>query len=115
MNDCIFCMIAKGDIPSEKVYEDEMMVAFKDINPMAPVHVLFIPKKHIENLGQLTDEDILMVGKMMQTIGKVAKDVLKVEENGYRIISNCGKDAGQTVPHLHFHLLAGKELPVTLG
>ena len=107
MEDCVFCKIIDGKIPSEKVYEDEDILAFKDINPAAPIHVLIIPKKHIENLMDVKPEDSELMIKVMQAIQKVAK-IVGVEEKGFRLISNCGPDSGQEVMHLHFHLLAGK-------
>ena len=109
MTDCIFCKIIKGEIPSSKVYEDEEILAFKDINPAAPIHILVIPKKHVKSLLELEDEDYELVGKIQKVINKLAHQ-LNIEEEGYRVIVNCGKDAGQEVMHLHFHLLAGKQL-----
>lgn len=109
MDDCIFCKIIKGEIPSEKVYEDEEVLAFKDINPAAPIHILVIPKKHINSLLELEDEDYELVGKIQKVINKLANQ-LNIEEEGFRVIINCGKDAGQEVMHLHYHLLAGKKL-----
>lgn len=106
--DCIFCSIIKGDIPSAKVYEDEYVYAFKDINPMAPVHVLVVPKEHIASADEITSENSAVVAKIFEIIPKIAAEAgLK---NGYRIISNCGPDADQTVKHLHFHILGGKKL-----
>ena len=109
MEDCIFCKIIKGDIPSEKVYEDEWVLAFKDIQPVAPIHVLIIPKKHMTNLMEVSEEDSELMGKIVVAMQKVAKQ-LGIEEKGFRIISNCGPDSGQEVMHLHFHLLAGKTM-----
>ncbi len=109
MEDCIFCKIIKGEIPSEKVYEDDKVIAFKDIQPAAPIHVLVIPKKHIEKLIDVTEEDSYLISHIYQVINKIAKD-MKIEDDGFRVIVNCGKDAGQEVMHLHFHLLAGKKL-----
>lgn len=109
MSDCIFCKIANKEINSDFVYEDDEIIAFKDINPQAPIHILVIPKKHIESIIDLTDEDEMLVGKMYTAIRKIAKK-LNIEESGFRLIVNCGKDAGQEVPHLHFHILAGKKL-----
>ena len=107
--DCLFCKIIEGDIPSTKVYEDEYVYAFKDINPMAAVHVLVIPKKHIDSLAEIEDGDEKIVGKIYKIINQIAEK-LGFKENGYRVIVNCGKDGGQEVGHLHFHLLAGKQL-----
>ena len=109
MENCLFCKIIKGDIPSTKVYEDEEVYAFKDINPEAPVHILVVPKKHISSINEIEDEDRELIGKIFISIKKIAKEQ-GVEESGYRVVSNCGKDAGQTVMHLHFHILAGKDL-----
>ncbi len=109
MEDCIFCKIAKREIPSENVYEDDEILAFKDINPSAPVHVLIIPKKHIANLMEVKPEDSELISKIMEAIQKVAK-IVGVEEKGFRLISNCGPDSGQEVMHLHFHLLGGKTM-----
>ncbi|MBR6253672.1 MAG: histidine triad nucleotide-binding protein [Clostridia bacterium] len=108
MEDCIFCKIANGEIGS-LIYENEYVAAFDDLNPQAPVHSLIVPKKHIENIEALESEDEKYVVEIFKAIKEVAK-LKGVSESGYRIISNCGKDAGQTVMHLHFHLLAGKEL-----
>ena len=109
MNDCLFCKIIKGDIPSDKVYEDEEILAFKDINPAAPIHILVIPKKHISSLIDIEPEDEMLIGKIYSVINKIAEQQ-GVKENGYRVIVNCGEDGGQEVMHLHFHLLAGREL-----
>lgn len=109
MEDCIFCKIIKREIPADIVYEDEEIIAFKDIQPAAPVHILIIPKKHIPSLVQLEKEDEQLVGKICTVINKVA-DLVGVKEKGYRVIVNCGKDGGQEVQHLHFHLLAGRQL-----
>jgi histidine triad (HIT) family protein len=109
MEDCIFCKIIKGEIPSEKVYEDDEILAFKDIQPTAPIHILIIPKKHITNLMEVAPEDSKLMGKIVEAMQKVAKQ-LGVDEKGFRIISNCGPDSGQEVMHLHFHLLAGRKM-----
>lgn len=106
--DCLFCKIIAGEIPSTKVYEDEFVYAFKDINPIAPVHILFIPKVHISGASAVTAENAEIVGKIFTAIAKVAAE-MKLE-NGFRVVTNCGADAGQTVPHLHFHLLAGQPM-----
>lgn len=107
--DCLFCKIIKKEIPSEIVYEDEEILAFKDIHPAAPVHILVIPKKHISSLIDLKVEDEQLIGKMYSVINKIAEEQ-GVKKSGYRVIVNCGEDAGQEVMHLHFHLLAGKKL-----
>ena len=106
MEDCIFCKIIKGEIPSTKVYEDDEILAFNDINPAAPIHILVIPKKHIESLAHMEKEDEAIVGKIYGVINKIAEEK-GFKESGYRVIVNCGKDAGQEVMHLHFHILAG--------
>ena len=109
MEDCLFCKIIKGDIPSTKVYEDEFVYAFKDINPEAPVHILVVPKKHIKSMNEIEEIDEKLIGKIFFAIKKIAKEQ-GIAEQGYRVISNCGKDAGQTVMHLHFHILGGRKL-----
>ena len=109
MENCIFCKIIKGEIPSNKVYEDEDVLAFHDINPAAPIHILVIPKKHISKLIDLNVEDEALIGKIYTTINKIAEQE-GFAENGFRVITNCGKDAGQEVGHIHFHVLGGKHL-----
>ncbi len=109
MNDCLFCGIAAGDIPSTKVYEDETVLAFRDLNPQAPVHILVIPKTHIASVNALTEENAASAIACLLAIPKIAAQE-GFAAGGYRVVSNCGADAGQTVPHLHFHILAGKRL-----
>lgn len=109
MEDCIFCKIVNGEIPSNKVYEDDNVLAFKDLNPQMPVHILVIPKQHIDSIVDLKEENEVLVGKIFTAINKIAKEI-GIEKNGFRVISNCGQDAGQTVKHLHFHILAGKKM-----
>ena len=109
MDDCLFCKIIKGEIPSTKVYEDDDFFAFKDIAPVAPVHVLIIPKKHIESIAALTPKDADIAAKMLYTIQKVAAQ-LGLADDGYRVVFNTGEKAGQTVHHMHAHLLGGKEM-----
>ena len=109
MSDCLFCKIIKGEIPSKKVYENEWVYCFEDINPEAPVHVLLIPKVHITSANELNEENSFVVAKIFEAAALVAKE-LGVAENGYRIVNNCGVDGGQTVGHLHFHLLGGRNL-----
>ena len=109
MSDCIFCKIAAGEIPSTKVYEDDDVLAFRDINPQAPVHIVFVPKKHLmSSMNDITEENAYIVGKIMLAIKATAENL------GLEIcslsINNCGKDAGQTVQHIHFHLLAGVDM-----
>ena len=109
MNDCLFCKIIKGEIPCSKVYEDDEVLAFKDRNPAAPIHILVIPKKHIDSIAKLEKEDEPLVGKIYSVIDKIAEEQ-GVKEDGFRVIVNCGRDGGQEVMHLHFHLLAGAKL-----
>lgn len=109
MEDCIFCKIVNGDIPSEKVYEDNNVVAFKDINPAAPIHILVIPKKHIATLLEVKEEDFYLISEIFKVINTIAKN-LNIDKDGFRVIANCGKNSGQEVMHIHFHVLAGKEL-----
>ena len=109
MEDCIFCKIINGEIPSEKVYEDEEILAFKDINPAAPVHILVIPKKHIASVNELLPTDAFIIGHIFKVAKKIAiaKDIA---ESGYRIVNNCGQDGGQSIMHMHFHLLGGRKM-----
>ena len=109
MEDCLFCKIAKKEIPADIVYEDEEILAFKDIQPAAPIHILVVPKKHIECVNDIKTEDEALIGKIFTKIKEIAK-IQGIDKTGYRVITNCGKDAGQEVMHLHFHLLAGKKL-----
>ena len=109
MDNCIFCKIIKGEIPSSKVYEDDEILAFKDINPAAPIHILVIPKKHITSLIEIEESDERLIGKIYKTINKIVKEQ-EFDQKGFRVIVNCGEDGGQEVGHLHFHLLAGKKL-----
>lgn len=109
MDDCIFCKIIKGEIPSNKVYEDEEILAFKDIQPAAPIHILVIPKKHFESLATMNENDRAVISKIYNVIDKISID-LGFKEKGYRVIVNCGEDGCQEVKHLHFHVLAGKKL-----
>lgn len=109
MNDCLFCKIIKGEIPSNKVYEDDDILAFYDINPAAPIHILVIPKKHIESLAHMEKDDEKIIGKIYTVINQIAEEK-GFKEEGYRVIVNCGENGGQEVMHLHFHVLAGKKL-----
>lgn len=109
MEDCIFCKIIKKEIPSTVVYEDDEILAFRDINPVTPVHVLIIPKKHISSLAEISKEDEAIIGKIYTVINEIAKKE-GIFEKGFRVIVNCGEDGGQEVQHLHFHLLGGKKL-----
>ena len=106
---CLFCKIVNKEIPADVVYENDKVIAFKDINPQAKVHVLIVPKVHIENVKGITDENKDVLGDIHKMANDVAKK-LGVYESGYRLITNCGKDAGQTVMHLHYHLIAGEKL-----
>ena len=108
MTDCIFCKIIAGDIPSTRVYEDEHVYAFRDIAPQAPVHILVVPKAHIESAAQMTDSNSFHAAKCFEAIAKIAED--EGLRGGYRVITNVGPDAGQTVFHLHFHILGGAKL-----
>ena len=112
MENCLFCKIIAGEIPSEKVYEDDEVLAFKDINPMAPVHILIIPKKHIDGADQLDESNSAVTSKIFAVASKLAKN-FKLD-NGFRIVTNVGSDGGQTVRHLHFHLLGGTKLNTAL-
>ena len=106
--ECIFCKIISGEIPSNKIYEDDKVYAFYDISPEAPTHFLVIPKQHIENADEITEENSEIVAHIFTVISKLAKKLSL--ENGYRIVNNCKKDGGQTVNHLHFHVLGGRLL-----
>lgn len=108
MNDCLFCKIVSGEIPSTKVYEDDHVLAFHDIDKKAPVHVLIIPKKHITSVAQTGEEDMEIYAHIMRTAKKLAAEFEL--SNGFRLVTNIGKDGGQTVDHLHFHLLGGRAL-----
>lgn len=109
MSDCLFCKIIAGNIPSEKVYEDEYVYAFNDISPVAPVHVLIIPKKHISMINDVQTQDAEIMGRLFVAAQKITT-TLGIAEEGYRTVMNCGEAAGQTVFHVHMHLLAGREL-----
>ena len=108
MNDCLFCKIIRGEIPSTKVYEDEKILAFKDINPQAPVHILIIPKEHYDSVNALTEDTAPVVGDIMLVAKRLAEEFHL--GNGYRVITNIGEDGGQPVKHLHFHLIGGVKL-----
>ena len=113
MSDCLFCKIVKGDIPSTKVYEDEKVYAFRDINPQAPTHILVIPKVHLSSVNDVTAENSAVVAHIFEVIPQIA--AAEGLTGGYRVVSNCGADAGQTVHHLHFHILGGKELALEMA
>ncbi len=110
---CLFCKIAAGEIPSTKVYEDETVLAFRDINPMAPTHILVIPKEHIPSVDGITAENSAVVAHIFEVIPGIA--AAEGLANGYRVVSNCGPDAGQSVAHLHFHILGGRELTLEMA
>ena len=110
---CIFCKIIAGEIPSTKVYEDETVYAFRDINPQAPTHILVIPKEHLASVNEVTSENSSVVAHIFEVIPAIAAQEGLI--NGYRVVSNCGPDAGQTVNHLHFHILGGQELALTMA
>ena len=110
---CIFCKIIAGEIPSTKVYEDELVLAFRDIAPQAPSHILVIPKAHIASVAEISGQNSAVVAHIFEVIAKIAKE--EGLENGYRVVSNCGADAGQTVHHLHFHILGGKQLALEMA
>lgn len=113
MADCLFCKIIAGEIPSTKVYEDDLCLAFRDINPQAPTHILVIPKMHIASVAEINAENSSVISHIFEKIAEIAKaEGLK---DGYRVVSNCGDHAGQTVHHLHFHILGGKELALTMA
>lgn len=109
MSDCLFCKIAEGAIPAEKLHEDELAVAFADVNPQAPIHFLVIPKRHIASINDLTPEDEALVGHLYTVARQVAHEQ-GVAESGYRAVMNCGRDGQQSVFHIHLHVLAGRQL-----
>lgn len=111
--DCLFCKIVAGEIPSNKVYEDEAVLAFRDIAPMAPTHILVVPKTHIPSVDGVNGENSAVVARIFEVIPQIA--AAEGLTNGYRVISNCGPDAGQTVNHLHFHILGGRELTLQMA
>ena len=120
METCIFCKIIKNEIPSSKVYENDDILAFKDINPQAPVHIIVIPKKHIENILELNDESLLKTYSSNDTVPKIHKAIKEIvreqnlDKQGFRLVTNTGEHACQTVKHLHFHILGGDKLPESL-
>ncbi len=109
MTDCLFCRIRDGEIPCDKVYEDDEVLAFRDVNPQAPTHILIIPRKHIATVNDFTDEDQSVAGRLMLVAKKIAADE-GVEDDGYRLVMNCNEGAGQAVFHIHLHLLGGRGL-----
>ena len=111
--DCLFCKIVAGEIPSTKVYEDETVLAFRDISPMAPTHILVIPKTHIDSVAQVNPENSAVIAHIFEVIAQIAQQ--EGLEDGFRVVSNCGSHAGQTVKHLHFHILGGRELTLEMA
>lgn len=106
--DCLFCKIAAGEIPSTKIYEDEYVYAFADIDPQAPFHAIIIPREHIASADMINENNSVLIAKVFEAVAKIARK--ENLENGYRVVNNCGKDGGQTVGHIHFHLLARRNL-----
>lgn len=109
MTNCLFCRIVQGDIPADIVYQDDDVIAFNDIEPQAPTHILIIPRKHISTLNDLTPQDQAVAGKLLLTAKKIAAD-LGIADDGFRVVMNCNEDGGQSVYHIHMHLLAGRKL-----
>ncbi|CAM3437600.1 histidine triad nucleotide-binding protein [Marinicrinis lubricantis] len=114
MENCIFCKIVQGEVPSNKVFENEHVVAFHDISPQAKIHILIIPKKHIPTMNDLETEDAFLLGEIHLAAGQIAKE-FGIHESGYRLINNCNQDAGQVVFHIHYHLLGGEKLGALNG
>ena len=112
--DCVFCKIATGEIPADILYQDEEVIAFRDINPVAPTHLLIIPRKHIPSLAHLPDAETPLIGHMAKIANQLAKEE-GIFESGYRLAISCGEQGGQVVPHLHMHLVGGRQLAPTLG
>lgn len=111
--DCLFCKIIAGEIPSTKIFEDDTILAFKDITPAAPVHILFIPKQHIDSAAMINSNNSSVIAHIYEAIAKVAKD-LGIAEDGFRVVTNIGENGGQTVKHLHFHLIGGAKLDMKM-
>ncbi len=109
MNDCIFCKIVNKEIPSTIVYEDDMVIAFNDLNPVAPVHILVVPKKHMTDILNVEKEDVKYIEAVVEAIQKITKEK-GIAESGFRVVNNCGEDGGQTVKHIHFHIIGGETL-----
>ncbi|MBR3779955.1 MAG: histidine triad nucleotide-binding protein [Clostridia bacterium] len=112
MMDCLFCKIINGDIPCSKVYEDDKVLAFNDIEPQAPVHILIIPKEHIKSAAEIDESNSVLIAHVFEVASKIAKDM---KLDGFRIVNNCGDCAGQTVKHIHFHLMSGREFTWPAG
>jgi len=113
MMDCVFCQIVAGKIPSKTLYQDEEVIAFRDINPMAPTHLLIIPKRHVPSLAHLSDAETPLIGHMVKIANQLAREE-GISESGYRLVISCGEEGGQLVPHLHMHLLGGRRLSSAL-
>ena len=113
MSDCIFCKIAAGEIPSNKAYEDDKVLAFYDLDPQAPVHILVIPKEHIKSAAEIDESNSALVAHIFEVAAKLGKELGL--DKGYRIVNNCGEDGGQTVKHLHFHILGGKAMKLEMA
>ncbi len=109
--DCIFCRIISGEIPSDILYQDEQAVAFRDVNPKAPVHLLVVPRKHIESVSELSEDEAPILGHLVAVANRLATEA-GISEKGYRLVVNCGPDGGQIVPHLHLHLLGGRQMGI---
>lgn len=109
MDDCVFCQIVAGKIPSDTLYQDEEVIAFRDIHPVAPTHVLIIPKRHLPSLAQMADDEIPLIGQMTKIANQLAREE-GIAERGYRLVISSGREGGQVVPHLHMHLLGGRRL-----
>jgi histidine triad (HIT) family protein len=112
--DCVFCQIVAGEIPADTLYRDEEVIAFHDINPVAPTHVLIIPQKHIASLAHLPEDETPLIGQMTKIANQLAREA-GVFESGYRLVISCGEQGGQVVPHLHMHLIGGRQLSGALG
>ena len=113
MNDCLFCKIIKGEIPSTKVYENDYVYAFMDIDPQAPFHAIIVPKIHIKSADEINAENSIYIAKIFEAVAEIAK--AEKLENGYRVVNNCGEDGGQTVKHLHFHFMGGRQFTWPAG
>jgi len=109
MTECLFCRIIEGEVPSRKVYEDDFVVAFRDIDPQAPTHIVIVPRKHVASLSELTKADEHIIGHLIRTATEIA-ELQSIAAEGYRLVANCGPGAGQSVDHVHFHLLGGRQL-----
>ncbi|MDD2252445.1 MAG: histidine triad nucleotide-binding protein [Dehalococcoidales bacterium] len=114
MKDCVFCKIVKGEIPCDKVYEDDQIIVFNDIHPQAPVHLLIIPKKHIKSIAVMNEKDVALVGQMVNIATRIAA-AAGISAKGFRLVTNSGEEGGQVVPHLHWHILGGRQLSGELG